>query len=370
MISTTTSRHGTVLIIVAGISAILAAMALTFLARMRGDVEESRLVLQHAQAKIMLAAACSYVQEASRVGYDRYYDADGTSHPARTTGKRIDKLMTPIHEEAFGWIDARNGKTGPRDRNDKPFFPDASMPDETRTGKWPGIGGYARCPMYRMKIPPWGVKLNAAYNPMVRDKTKTNEYLYPLLRYPDPMPVTDNKWTIAGTRSVTAHPMKATSATQQAEMRALYDEHAKGDRQPVGQTTGRAWFRVYRDGPGTFVVTCGAGGTEGFKNWDEVEDEGEEYYFGGPTSGPGVFESLRQSEIRLWYRIEWSAAVLETSYHNLHHEVARDHEHYLAWPPNSSHTWSDTSKRTQTWVKNSIGTIRWTQRLMTEPTNY
>lgn len=361
------SRHGTVLILVAGISALLASLALTFLARMRSDIEESRNVIQHAQAKIMLAAACSYVQEASRMGYDRYYDAELNSHPERTRDKRIDRMSTPIHEEAYGWIDVRDGRTGPLDRDGRPFFPDSASSSETVRGKWPGIGGYVRCPMYRMKIPPWATALTAAYNPMVRDQANTAEFGYPLLRYPDPMPATDNKWTIAGTRGVGAHPMRTTSPAIDAEMRALYDKHAKGDRTPVGQTTGRAWFRVYRDNPATFIVTCGAGGTEGYKDWKEVEDDGAEDYFNGD---PQLFASLRQTELRLWYRIEWSATVLETTYHNLHHEVARDHEHYMAWPPNSSHTWSETSKRTQTWVKNPIGTIRWIQRLMSEPTHY
>ena len=65
-------RQGTILILVAGICALMAALALVFLTRMRSDMNESNLVLQHAQAKIMLAAACNYVQETSRIGWDRY----------------------------------------------------------------------------------------------------------------------------------------------------------------------------------------------------------------------------------------------------------------------------------------------------------
>ncbi len=352
------SRSGTILIIVAGISALLAAMALTFLARMRSDVEESRLVLQYAQAKIMLAAACNYVQEASRMGYDRYSESGSTSP---TTGMRMDIPDFPIHEEAFGWVDTRTGDAGPFDREGLPFFPDSSG-TQTRTDKWPGIGTHVRCPMYRMQIPPYAVKLTAAPNAMQSDNPSGADYCYPLLRYPDPMPVEDNFWRV-GTRMNTPHPMKAASP---ADMRAAYRRHQEGDPTPVVETTGKAWFRLYRDGPGTFIVTCGAGGTDGFKDWSEMSAQDRMAFMDDAR----LFQTLRQTEVRLWYRIEWTAAVLETSYHNLHHEVARDHEHYLTWPPNSGHTWSDTSRRTQTWTRNPVGTIRWIQRLMTEPTNY
>jgi hypothetical protein len=90
--------------------------------------------------------------------------------------------------------------------------------------------------------------------------------------------------------------------------------------------------------------------------------------FGG-ISGQPLFENLKATEIRLFYRIEWTAAAMETSYHNLHHEIATDTEHYETWPPNSAHTWS-ASRRTQTWAKNPVGTIRWIQRLTQEPTNW
>ena len=63
-------RHGTILIIVAAISALMASLALTFLVRMRSDVQESETLMREAQAHIMLTAACQYIQEAARLGYD------------------------------------------------------------------------------------------------------------------------------------------------------------------------------------------------------------------------------------------------------------------------------------------------------------
>jgi hypothetical protein len=330
--TSTSTRSGTILIIVAGISALLAALALAFLARMRSDVEESQLLIQYAQAKIMLAAACNYVQETSRIGWDRY--------PSTPT---VDGLA--IHEEAFGWIDVRNGETGPLDRAKAPF--------STAAGEWPALGSHVRCPMYAMRIPPYAIKLNAAFNPMVtKPPSSAADYCYPLLRYPDPQPMVDNGWTKAG------GPGSVTGSG--------YAAFAKGDPTPLPESQGKAWFRVFRDGPGTFLITCGSGGTQGFKTWTEILAEGEEDLF---SNDRNLFESLRNSEIRLFYRIEWTAAVTETTYHNLQHEIGRDTDHYETWPPNASHTWS-SSRRTQTWMKNPVGTIRWIQRLVTEPTHW
>jgi hypothetical protein len=118
--SSLSSRQGTILIIVAGVSALLAALALAFLARMRSDTEESQYLLQHAQAKIMLAAACNYVQETSRLGWDRYPfpTAANPSPPAPST-PTVDGLN--IHEEAFGWVDVRTGETGPLNKFRQPL---------------------------------------------------------------------------------------------------------------------------------------------------------------------------------------------------------------------------------------------------------
>lgn len=337
------SRQGTILIIVAGISALLAGLALTFLARMRSDTEESQYLLQYAQAKIMLASACNYVQETSRIGWDRYDE-----YPTVTT-QTVDNLR--IHEEAYGWVDVRDGSVGPKGRLINGQAGPSGLPlVPFNPGEWPSVGSHVRCPMYLMKRPPYATKLNTGFNPMKTDNPASADYCWPLLRYPDPQPVVSNDWSIAGGPG-SARPDN-------------YAEFARGDTTPVPGSQNRAWFRLLRDGPGTFIVTCGAGGTNGFKSWDEVQTEGEQPLFNGDRN---FFESLKNSEIRLHYRIEWTAAVTETTYHNLQHEIGRDTEHYETWPPNSSHTWS-SSRRTQTWMKNPVGTIRWIQRLVNEPT--
>ncbi|MBA3700077.1 MAG: hypothetical protein H0W78_14605 [Planctomycetes bacterium] len=317
------ARRGTILIIVAGVSALLASLALAFLARMRSDTEESQHLLQYAQAKIMLAAACNYVQESSRLGWDRY--------PATPT---VDGLQ--IHDEAYGWVDVRDGTTGPKGKrvSGTPGFSGPELADLS-ANKWPSVGTHVRCPMYRMKRPPYAIKLNAGHNYMVTDNPASPDYCWPLLKNRDPRPAQDVD---------------------------NYPDFAAGDKTPVVDTTGKAWFRVYRDGPGTFIVTCGSGGSDGFKNWDELSAT-EQLQF---NSDRPFFENLRNAEVRLHYRIEWSAAVTEVTYHNLQHEIARATEHYETWPPNASHTWS-SSRRTQTWMKNPVGTIRTIQRLIIEP---
>jgi len=308
------SRSGTVLIVVAGVSALLASLALAFLARMRSDTEESQYLLQYAQAKIMLAAACNYVQETSRLGWDNYPGSP-----------MIDGYK--IHEEAFGWVDVRDGSIGPKGRT--------GLPLATMSGnEWPAIGSHVCCPMHRLKLPPYATRLDAGFNLMATDNPASPDYCYPLLKNPDPRPANDTS----------------------------YKTFADGDRNRVPDTTGRAWFRVYRDGPGTFIVTCGAGGSEGFKSWGEMSSL-EQAQFNNDQS---YFYGLRATEVRLHYRIEWTAAVTEVTYHNLQHEIARATEHYETWPPNASHTWS-SSRRTQTWMKNPVGTIRWIQRLVNEP---
>ena len=332
-------RSGTVLIIVAGISALLAGLALTFLVRMRSDVEESRFVIQYAQAKIMLAAGCNYIQESSRIGWDRTKDpSPPTSIPT------VDGLK--IHEEAFGWVDVRNGQTGPLNRAFQPLAPSVGA------DKWPNIGTFVRCPMFVRKIPPYATKLNTGFNPMLTQDPASADYCYPLLRYPDPQPVINNAWTHANPQNVS---------------NTKYADYIKGDPTPIQSSLGKAWFRVFRDGPATFIITCGSGGTNGFKTWDEVVKENQTNYFGGPTNR-ATFDTYRASELRLYYRVEWSAAGIETSYHNLQHEVGTRVEHYESYPPNSSHTWSGSSRRTQTWIKSPVGTIRWIQRLNSEPT--
>ena len=54
------ARRGALLILVAGIAALMVALSVAFLTRMRADAEENAMVVREAQARLMLVAACSY----------------------------------------------------------------------------------------------------------------------------------------------------------------------------------------------------------------------------------------------------------------------------------------------------------------------
>src|SRR4051812_19073486 len=136
-------RRGSILIVVSGLSAILAVLAFGFLTRMRIDGEESSAMVAETQARIMLSAALSYVQEGSRLGWD---------DPG-----------TPEHEEAYGWIDVRDGRAGPCGRHGEPLAAGYAA--------YPAIGRAARCAMAVMRRPPFALSLELTPNPMVLDPT-------------------------------------------------------------------------------------------------------------------------------------------------------------------------------------------------------
>jgi len=324
------ARSGTILIIVAGISALLASLTLTFLVRMRADAEEMEAVVRETQARIMLMSACNWIQEASRIGWPA---------PDNTVG---------ANKETFGWIDVRDNKLGPKfnatNADDPALFP-------LRTAK--------RFPMYVMERPPFATQLTASYNP-IRTPVSPNPVDYgdanfgkPYLRFPDPQPAVNNGWDQS----------QPTGTTVSA---GSFAEWERGDQRPRSHSINMSWFRVWRESGATFVVTCGAGGSKGFRSWiDMTPNEQAEF-----NNDQSFFENLRNSEVRLWYRVEWSAAVMAMDYHMLDHSLGRDRDHYMVWPMNASHSEAGHEYRTQTHARNMGGTIRWVQRLITEPTNW
>jgi hypothetical protein len=315
------SRGGTILIIVAGISALLAGLTVAFLARMRSSVEETAVFEAEVQARLMLVAACSYVCETARIGYDT------------TTGNE--------HVEAFGWIDVRDGSEGPNTRGTtattivplfRPDLVERSRPGSPDRPAWPAKGGVARCPMHVMTRPPYAVELTAVYNPIVTDSASA-AFGVPLLKNPDPQPL-----------------MK-TSAGFMGK-----------DETPRRESVDRSWFRVYRDGPATFVVTVGGGGTHGWRDYGEALAAGPQYT-AEFNNDPQLFELLRSQEVRMWYRIEWSPTVATSEVHNIKNAWNYGPEdHFVSFPMNVS-----DSFRSQSHAQNQGGTIRWVQRLRHPP---
>jgi hypothetical protein len=136
---------------------------------------------------------------------------------------------------------------------------------------------------------------------------------------------------------------------------------------------GTAWFRVYRKSQATFIITCGAGGTMGYRDWNEVP-------VSHPRRSPALrvgrmvrrcstmiasfFESLLASEVRLWYEVRWSGGVRPLDFRfeepkwwwQLQNGMA-----YRTYPVNASQYpgWCRANK----FNPNPLGTISYIQRL-------
>jgi hypothetical protein len=284
-------RKGAILLVVAGLAGLLVTLAVAFLGMVQRHSSLAEQVAKEAQARLMLHAACTYVLERSRIGYDDSNFA--ARHPSE-------------HAEAFGWADVRGSASmasqgvssgtsaitdtrvlihtmGPRDQYGDPLWQTGT--DGAGNPKWPNIGGVSICHMYRMMRPPYAISLKVSYNPIVADLSLKGraDWGQPLLNHPDPEPFT-----------------------------STWSAFSNGDLAPVSDSSGVAWFRVRRHSLTRFVVTCGAGGTHGYKNWDEAvslanETEGMSavQIFGDQNA----FNALLASEVRLWYEIQWTAAV-------------------------------------------------------------
>jgi hypothetical protein len=291
--------------------------------------------------------------ESSRIGYgpsrsDALLAArDGRGFVSTSAG-------TLAHREAFGWIDVREsdgtgfanpGQPGPRDQRGTPLYAVGS-------GKWPDVGGVVMCPMHRWTRPPYAISPQVAANPILNDPARTGDPRWgrPVLSNPDPQPAIANGWP--GTVSD-----------------ANWGDFVTGEAVPVGTSVGVAWFRVRRASAATFIVTVGAGGTMGFKDWDEVV--GTTRPSGAPGGAElfgndrGLFESLRIGEIRNWYEVRWSAAVRPLDFR---HEEAvwwgrwlQNAFAYRVYPVNGSQYtgWG----RSNRFNPNPVGTISYIQRL-------
>ncbi len=329
-------RQGTVLIAIAGVCALLASLAVAFLVRMRDDAEATAEVVRETQARVMLVAGCNYVLESSRLGWDTALGVNGP------------------HREGFGWVDVRTGLAGPRDQAGNTVWSDPA--------RFPAVGGRAaRCPMQVRERPPFAVELTVAYNPIAGPTSP--DFGLPLMVKPDPRPV-----------------KRVPTET--------WDSWKVGDPAPRPTSTGISWFRCYRESEAVFVITCGAGGTLGFKDWNEVDVvENAADQFGDET----IFNAILIDERRLWYRIEWSAAIAAPDFHLTDNEFGAAHDgdpaygwswggdgnrpariidNYFMHPRNSSKASTGRSSRCQIHNNNPVGSVRWVQRLDTAPANW
>lgn len=310
------ANRGTILIIVAGLCALLASLCMVFVMRMRSDGVDAMTLVRQAQCRLMLTAACNYIQEASRIGWDVPATAD--------------------REECFGWVDVRDGYLGPKhaivsaadrealrsarttaDRDrivldyarsgaQRPFFP---------------IGSVARFPMYAWSRPPSAVSI-AQPNPIASNAP-------PMLRNPDPVPFGASPGDSAVPAWLTLQQWKS------------------GNPVPLPGSQNLSWFRLYRDGPATFTITCGSGGTWGYRDWDEIDADSRADLF---SNDRGWFEAVLSNESRLWYRVEWTDGIPSGTMPGL--TTMKD---------------DSTNEPISLGAFSSGGTILWTQRLQSPP---
>jgi hypothetical protein len=282
------ARSGTVLIVVAGISALLSSMGLIFLMTVRDDDDDMAMLVRETQARIMLNAACSYIQEAARLGWEPV----GNS--------------TSEHAEASGWIDVRDGSMGPRSTTvtitagQRAASQHPIDGDGQGTGNVP-IGVPLRFPMHAMNQPPCAIQLTASYNPVQLGAPDNGQAF---LRYPDPQPVTTNGWA-----ADPANPAGAVTA-------AGFASWVAGDPTLRSNSFGMSWFRLVREATGAvFTLTCGCGASQGYRTWAEVVAAQATPLF---NNDPAFFASLVCDELRLWYRVEWSPATTAIDLNYLH----------------------------------------------------
>ncbi len=347
-------RQGTLLIIVSGLCAMLMSLSLMFLARMRGDARDILLVTRMSQARLMLVAGCNYIQEASRLGWE-YHPA-----PAGWAGSATSIAINPAdpsQRESYGWIDVRDGYMGPKnteytDVNGFDAAWRAAHPKATTPSQNFPIGSVARCPMYVMRRPPCAIQLTVTYNPISSDPASP-DFGLPYFKNLDPKP------------------QLGPGAPSYADW---VDPQASDPDQPLSprqESVNLAWFRVYRDGPATFVITCGAGPTQGFRSWAEMTAADRDIY----GNDQPYFEDLLAQEYCTWYRVEWSAAVQDLEYHIMPQEHNRNV--YLYDSMNISHMFgfaAGPNQNTWNWglthQRNMVGTIKWVQRLVDPPTKW
>ncbi|HYE07858.1 MAG TPA: hypothetical protein VEL07_20240 [Planctomycetota bacterium] len=276
--STLHARRGALLVVVAGLCSLLAVLAFAFLMRMRSDAEEAARMSQDIQARVMLSSALMYVQEASRIGWG---------------------------VETYGWRDVRDGRPGPRGFD--AWWPpgvaslvNAEGRASSPTATFPAIGGHAaRLPMYVMRTPPFAITSAVALNPVPTDAAALGLPWEQLVNYtvPDPQPV-------LGVRA----------------------DFINGDARPRTGGISASWFRVYRLDVATFIVTCGAGASQGYRDWDEVVADGAEAVFGTKHD----FLAIRGGETVLWYEAAWSDHVTGNTF--MHGHYGRFSQRYFNHP--------------------------------------
>ncbi len=229
-------RRGSILILVAGLCAVMALMATAFLSAMRSEAAHNTRLVQETQNRVSLTGACLFILESAPKW------GGGSTGPSGT----VAQAMRGPHELA-AW---------------------------TR--------------------PPWAVATRRVYSPLMDGNNPVarpvDEQTYD---YRPQAPIVDRQLTEAHESFRPAYPRKDPTTY----LNPSNPQTALPRRVP--ETLGKAWFRCHHEGQGRFVVTVGAGGTLGHRNWSEASAS-------GAFSSQAHFEEILATELRAWYRVTWS----------------------------------------------------------------
>ncbi len=411
MIRSPSIRQGTILILVAGLAGLLLSVVTAILISQRSGSAEAEFAQREAQARIMLSAAVSYIQESSRIGWGG---------------------------ESFGWNDVRatSGSTfakKPVGEHGAPGPLTAAQEDLTAlyTG-YPLPGTSTRGEAFCWERPPGAISERFTPNPIefrpdLRDGDDIGKLpakaASPLVNPAAAMDAHYRNYAILMAGNFTDRPVDSWRGGDQPiypspppnsrngkagglEQQPLADKwddadpsksFLKGIQVPRAETLGRAWFRIYREttddhdgngdpwydtvplkGHGVFIVTVGAGATRGYRFWED----GRDYLNGDRTRSTtdrghdpdnartsGLFTdlesfiALRSTERIFWYRLEWTAAVPG-------YDADYEHTPSSATVPETSiptYLHRTTIGRNPGYFPNFGGTIRWLMRLEKEP---
>lgn len=408
---------GSVLVIVAGITALIALTFLMVLSLTRDDAGRASQALRMAQHRIVLTSALLYLQETSRLGWGE--ETMGWIDP------RFDPSVTRPDGSAYRNLDLVDGPR--RMKSVSNVYPPVFT-----AGTWPAPGSTMRADLAPCRRAPFAVSQRMAC-PVINqigqradgvsifDPTKPTGYadwvMRPLMNAETiPLGVLINQssrvgitytylpvvpsWIPYGDAVFKTNPGGigiSPIATDQAS-------YVAGDTNLMPEYMGLAWFRIYREvssqhdgliantldkyadgttpydiapevGNGTFVITCGAGGSRGFKDYSEANAALPGWFADAQTFG-----QIRQSEIVSWYRVQWSPQIggnfnKEQMRDNFdlqwthpfgiyNHNVLTDRGTVVVQDPGSD---IHTTRIDTAGVKAPFGSFSWVQKLEKEP---
>jgi hypothetical protein len=421
------SRRGSVLVIVAALAAVMMATFAVVISQVQSEVSEGELLVRDAQARIMLPSALSFVLESARLG--QTFDGesfgwtdirDGGIGP-RGPRDQNGNLPAELTESSSGGLSAWPAPGGiyradmhlwnrtPYAIRSEASYNPVKVPSEWLV-EYEAAADAAKGDTLLGGILGPGYSVNASSDPLTRvsadkDTSATQGY------WTTDIPVLNDSGHKYHWNRVWLRLLAPFTQWDDPDHQGMlvpqpvtddWDSYATGDKTVRPASGGIGWFRVYREkaadhdgdgwpwydtvplnGHGVFIITCGGGGTLGYRNWAEVPSDVRSSAFLGDET---FFNELRATERILWYRVQWKGftggagdgveryritvdrkgegSQAFSSFSNIHtrtwglddYRNSHGHEDYSHFHPNSPLP-----------MINTLGTITFVERLEREP---